>query len=156
MARPHGTKHIETPEKLLEYFNQYKAENEKERIVVPQSHVKLGIVYLDYIPPISMEGFQVWLYKKGIIGTIKDYIANRDNRYDDYVNIISYIKEEIFAHNFKYASVGAYKENLIARQLGMVDKSENKTEVNVKTFNAEFNQAIQSPPQSSDNTQLDK
>jgi len=156
MARPHGTKHIETPEKLWELFEEYKKETLKEKIVMPQSHVKLGIVYLDFYPPLTEQDFERWLANKSIISQTKDYFTNRDERYSDYVPIVMRIKNEIYAHNFKYASIGAFKENLIARQLGLVDKSENKTEVNVKTFNAEFNQAIQPPPQSSDNTQLDK
>jgi hypothetical protein len=64
-------------------------------------------------------------------------------------DLISAVQKDVMANEGKGVQYLKYK-------FGWVDKSENKTEMNVKTFNAEFNQAIQSPPQSSDNTQLDK
>ncbi|MEY2867629.1 MAG: hypothetical protein RIR01_7 [Bacteroidota bacterium] len=46
-------------------------------------------------------------------------------------------------------------ETLISRVYGMPNQQTDNN-VTLTNFSAEFNQAIQSPPQSSDNTQLDK
>lgn len=144
-------KYIQTPDELWKLFENYKTDTFKDKLTVPQSHVKLGVVYLDYYPPLTEQGFEAWLCNKGIISQTKDYFTNRDNRYDEFVPIVTRIKNEIFSHNFKYAAVGAYKENLIARQLGMADKQE--ANVNVTNFNAKFGNSLQSTPQSSQDTQ---
>lgn len=146
MARPKGTKYIETPERLWDLFAEYKEETLKNKLTVPQSHVKLGVVYLDYYPPITEQDFERWLANQDIVSQTKDYFTNRDERYTDYVPIVTRIKNEIYAHNFKYAAVGAFKENLIARQLGIADKAENKNENINKNYNADFGQTIQPTP----------
>jgi hypothetical protein len=46
------------------------------------------------------------------------YVGKR-NSYDDYCTIVTRIKDYIFKHNFSRAAVGMYKENLIAKQLGL-------------------------------------
>lgn len=151
MGRPFGTKNIENPEKLFELFESYKEETFKEKITVPQSHVKLGVVYLDYYPPLTEQGFEAWLFDKGVISVIRDYFINKDERYSDYITIVTRIKNEIYSHNFKYAAIGAYKENLIARQLGLADKAENKTE-HSGSINANFGNPLQSTSETKDNT----
>lgn len=152
MARPHGTKYIKTPEELWNLFVEY--ENQLPTIEVPQSHVKLGIVFLPIKAPMTMEGFRDYCYDR--IGVIKHYIDNTGNRYDDYCTIVSRIKDRIFNNNASKAAAGLYKENLIARQLGMTDKQETKSDININQFNADFGQTIQSTPKPSDNTPLDK
>jgi hypothetical protein len=67
------------------------------------------------------------------------------------VTIVSRIKNEIFSHNFKYASIGAFKENLIARQLGLSDKAESKIE-HTGNINANFGNSIQSTSESKEST----
>lgn len=152
MARPHGTKYIKTPEELWNLFVEY--ENQLPTIEVPQSHVKLGIVFLPIKSPMTMEGFRDYCYDR--IGVIKHYIDNTGNRYDDYCTIVSRIKDRIFNNNASKAAAGLYKENLIARQLGMTEKQETKSDININQFNADFGQTIQSTPKPSDNTPLDK
>jgi hypothetical protein len=153
MARPVGTKYIQTPEKLWELFETYKTITLKDKITLPQSHVKLGVVYLDYYPPLTEQDFERWLANEGVISVIRDYFTNRDNRYDDYVTIISRIKNEIYAHNFKYASIGAFKENLIARQLGLTDSQKMDLKAEITNVKANFGSTtIQPPSESKDNS----
>jgi len=146
-------RNLDSPQQLWEYFTGY--ESTLPTIEVPQSHVKLGIVYLPIKAPMTMEGFKSYLWDIGV-GDIKRYIDNSEGNFNEYVPIITRIKEKIFANNLSKAAVGLYKENLIARQLGMSDKSETKSDVNINTYNADFGQVIQSPSKPSDNTSGDK
>lgn len=117
-------KYIETPERLWELFTEY--ENQLPIIEVPVSHVKLGVAYLPIKAPMTMEGFKDYCYDRA--GVIKHYIDNTDGRYSDYSTIVTRIKERIFNNNMSKAAVGMYKENLIAKQLGMAEKTENKND----------------------------
>lgn len=144
-------KYIETPEKLWQLFEQYKESTLKEKINLPISHVKLGVIYLDFYPPLTEQDFERWLASEGILSQTKDYFTNRDERYSEFVPIVSRIKNEIFSHNFKYASIGAFKENLIARQLGLSDKAESKIE-HTGNINANFGNSVQPPSQSKEST----
>ena len=120
MSRPVGTKYIETPEALMELFNKYV--DSLEIIKVPQSHVKLGVVYLEILEPMTMEGFKSFGYDNGV--TIKNYIDNVDGAYSDYYTIVTRIKDRIYKNNFSRAAAGLYKEALIAKQLGLAAKIE--------------------------------
>jgi hypothetical protein len=121
-----SVRNLNNPQELWNLFLEY--ENNLPIIEVPQSHVKLGVVYLPIKAPMTMEGFKDFCYDK--VGVIKHYIDNTEGNYSDYCTIIARIKERIFNNNMSKAAAGMYKENLIARQLGMVDK--NQTQVNIE------------------------
>jgi hypothetical protein len=84
--------------------------------------------------PMTMEGFKCYLWDQEI-GDIKRYIDNSEGRFNNYVPIITRIKEQIFNHNLSRAAVGMYKENLIARQLGLADKNQTNISVEQPFFN---------------------
>ena len=125
MARPFGTKIIETPEELWNMFQEYLNSLEVLEMEVP--HVKLGTVKIHTQEPPTMEGFKYFgsnyfeIKGKDSI-TLSNYIENRTNNYDDYYVIVTRIKDYIYKHNFSRAAVGIYKESLIAKQLGLSEK----------------------------------
>jgi hypothetical protein len=125
MARPFGTKIIETPEELWNMFQEYLNSLEVLEMEVP--HVKLGTVIIHTQEPPTMEGFKYFgsnyfeIKGKDSI-TLSNYIENRSNSYDDYYVIVTRIKDYIYKHNFSRAAVGIYKESLIAKQLGLSEK----------------------------------
>jgi len=125
MARPFGTKIIETPEELWDMFQEYLNSLEVLKMEVP--HVKLGTVIIHTQEPPTMEGFKYFgsnyfeIKGKDSI-TLSNYIENRSNSYDDYYVIVTRIKDYIYKHNFSRAAVGIYKESLIAKQLGLSEK----------------------------------
>lgn len=120
------TRNLNSPQELWDLFAEY--ERTLPIIEVPVSHVKLGIAYLPIKAPMTMEGFKDFCYDK--VGVIKHYIDNTDGNYTEYCPIITRIKERIFSKNFSGAAAGMYKENLIARQLGLAEK--NQTNVNIE------------------------
>jgi hypothetical protein len=125
MARPFGTKIIETPEELWNMFQEYLNSLEVLKMEVP--HVKLGTVIIHTQEPPTMEGFKYFgsnyfeIKGKDSV-TLSNYIENRSNSYDDYYVIVTRIKDYIYKHNFSRAAVGIYKESLIAKQLGLSEK----------------------------------
>lgn len=115
-----SARNLDSPEQLWDLFAEY--EKGLEVIQVPQSHVKLGVVYLDIKAAMTMEGFKDFCYDK--VGVIKHYIDNTDGNYEEYCTIITRIKDRIYNHNLVRAAAGLYKENLIAKQLGLAAKIE--------------------------------
>lgn len=118
-------KKIESPEKLLEYFREYKEHEEKNRLHKIEYVGREGMrVETPLHYPLSMEGFKSWLFMNGIISDLSDYVKNKGERYDNFAPIVTHIKEFIFAHNFKGASVQLLNPNLIARQLGIKEQAD--------------------------------
>ncbi len=156
MARPHGTKSIETPEKLLEYFEAYKKHTKDNPIRVQDYVGKDGsMVYREKERPLTIEGLQTWLFKNKIISTLQDYFMNRDGRYSDYVNVCHAIKNEIRQDQIEGGMAMIYNPSITQRLNGLAEKTETKGEHKL-TVNADFNQIIQPPSESSEDTPLDK
>lgn len=63
-------RNIDSPIQLWELFEEYQSK--LETILVPQSHVKLGVIHLEIKEPMSMEGFKDYCYDE--VGCIKRYI----------------------------------------------------------------------------------
>jgi hypothetical protein len=122
-----SARNLDSPEQLWDLFLKYK--EQLPQIDVPVAHVKLGVVMLPIPSPMTMEGFKCYLWDKGV-GEIKRYIDNTEGNFNNYVPIITRIKQEIFNHNFSRAACNMYKENLIARQLGLAEK--NQTNISVE------------------------
>ena len=128
MARPKGTKYIETPDKLWELFTEY-VEHERKNPMTKRDYVGRDGTEKDtpLETPITFEGFECYLADLGIIQDLGDYAKNDDERYTDYAPIITRIRKNCFVHNFKGASVGLFNPSLIARKLGLTDKQEVST-----------------------------
>lgn len=59
----------------------------------------------------------------------------KNNEIDkDFSEVVTHIREAIFTQKFEGAAVGAYNPNIIARDLGLIDKSENKLTVEQPLF----------------------
>lgn len=78
--------------------------------------------------PYTIQGFCVFA---GI--SVKTFAAYEKR--DDFFPIITHIKEIIYTQKFEGAAVGAFNANIIARDLGLTDKSETK-------FNGDVNHTI--------------
>lgn len=125
MARPKGTKYIETPEKMWDYFCEYvKHERDNPMYKVEYVGRDGNAVRTPLETPITFEGFECWLADKNIIKDLGEYSANTNGNYSDYSTIITRIRQNCFVHNFKGASVGLFNANLIAKKLGLIEKTE--------------------------------
>jgi len=125
-SRGHG-KYIETPEKMWEYFEAYRAEvknNPRTKTVFPGK---------DAIPqreplerPLTLEGFENWCADAGIIEDLSNYFANTKGNYSDYSTICSRIRRVIRQDQIEGGMVGQYNASITQRLNSLVDKQENQ------------------------------
>jgi hypothetical protein len=120
-------KYIETPEKMWEYFEAYRAEvknNPRTKTVFPGK---------DAIPqreplerPLTLEGFENWCADAGIRQDLGDYFANTKGNYSEYSTICSRIKRVIRQDQIEGGMVGQYNASITQRLNSLVDKQENQ------------------------------
>jgi hypothetical protein len=132
-------KYIETPEKLWELFESYVL-HEKQNPMYKQEYVgKDGRTELTPLEtPITFEGFECYLMDQGVIEDLGHYSRNKDERYTEYVPIITRIRKNCFVHNFRGASVGLFNANIIAKKLGLSEKVETQQTI-VQRFDFDVN-----------------
>lgn len=118
-------KYIESPEKLWEYYTEYK-EWTKNNPILKQDFVGKDAeeVYRKLERPLSFEGFEVYLRDNGVICDLGDYDRDKDGRYSEYATILRACKKDIEVNQFNGATVGIFQQNIIARKLGLVEKRE--------------------------------
>lgn len=61
---------------------------------------------------------------------------------DDFLTVITRIEEIIETQQFEGAIVGAFNANIVSRKLGLVDKQETKTELEIKPMTKELAKKI--------------
>lgn len=123
-------KYIATPDKLLKLFDEYvswcKANPRKKEDYVGKDAMR---VMRELERPLTWVGFECYLNDTGVISSLASYEANEGDAYTEYLPIISRIKRYIETDQFEGATVGQYNPNIIARKLGLVEKTENTNKV---------------------------
>jgi hypothetical protein len=115
-------KYIETPEKLYELFEAYKA-NRKPREI--QKATATGVKSEWHTPPLTMEGFEIYCFNE--VGSIDHYFRNTDNSYSEYLPICSNIKREIRNDQIEGGMVGQYNPSITQRLNGLTEKTDVTT-----------------------------
>lgn len=122
MTRP---KKIETPEILLEYFNEYvsgtKEKPIKKQIFVGRDGAEK---WEERERPLTMVGFKNFCYKnKGCC--IDRYVDKLE--YPEFNETVAYIKNTFLQDNIEGAMAGIYQPGITARINSLTDKSEVKS-----------------------------
>lgn len=116
MARPKGTKNIETPEKMWEYFLAYKQEVKSNPIL---KHDFVGgagkSVNRKLERPLTLEGFSIYCFENNITSNINEYFANKDEAYSDYSTICTRIREIIRNDQIEGGMAGIYNPSITQR-----------------------------------------
>ena len=108
---------IETPEKMLEYFNEYCDYAKNNPIKVHDFVGKDGAeVYRLRERPLTIEGFE-------------NFCANTNGAYEDFLTICSHIRKKIRQDQIEGGMAGVYNPSITQRLNSLVEKSENKHEV---------------------------
>ena len=124
-------KYIETPERLLELFNQYKTHvKEHPRKKMDFKGKDADRVEYELEVPLTMEGFENYVFEKGIINDLGDYFSNKENNYSEYSTICSRIRKIIRQDQIEGGMVGIYNPSITQRLNSLTDKREQtiKTE----------------------------
>ena len=120
---------IESPEKLLELWEQCKEEILSNPIKV---HDYVGKdaeeVYRLKQRPLTLEAFKVFCFKLGI--TVSNYFDNQHDAYKDYYVICSHIRNEIRLNQVEGGMVGIFNPSITQRLNGLTEKTENTTTIN--------------------------
>lgn len=122
---------IETPEKMLELFNDYKQYAKDNPIKVHDFVGKDGDeVYRLRERPLTIEGFENFCADKDIVGDLSHYFANTNGAYEDFLTICSHIRKKIRQDQIEGGMAGVYNPSITQRLNSLVEKTENKHEVN--------------------------
>ena len=133
MARPKGTKYIETPEKMWELFEAYredvKSNPRKKHVFVGKD----GASEAERLErPLTFEGFKEYCYE--VIGCVEQYFTNQDDGYADYLGICSRIKNAIRRDQIEGGMVGQYNASITQRLNGLADKQEHQVTQEPRVF----------------------
>ena len=131
-------KNIKTPEILYDLFVEYKTYVKKDPIKKMDFKGKdaTPVFYL-LEKPLSMVGFENFVFHKGIISTLAHYFMNLDNRYSKYVSICSRIRGEIKEDQINGGMAGIYNPSITQRLNGLVDKQEHTVKAEQPLFNTD-------------------
>jgi hypothetical protein len=105
---------IETPEKLMGIFEEYKLDtinNPRIKWVLSQKTAEMVAEHLRV--PLTMEGFEIFCYKN--YSDVHNYFDNQDNRYLDYKTVCAQIKREIRNDQITGGMVGQYNPSITQR-----------------------------------------
>jgi hypothetical protein len=128
MARPKGTKYIETPEKMWELFEGYKKEvKDNPRVIYDFVGRDGNEVAKRLERPLTMEGFECYCYDKGV--TVSNYFENKHDAYEDYYGICTRIRKEIREDQITGGMVGQYNASITQRLNNLKEQTENQTTI---------------------------
>lgn len=122
----HGReKTFATPELLWEAACEYFTWCEENPIKDPRSFGQRNIQR-----PFTIVGMCRFLGVNSVyLQQMEEYLRERvDEQSKEFSNIIILIKETIYQQKFENAVIGVYKENIIARDLGLTDKRDITTD----------------------------
>jgi hypothetical protein len=117
---------IKTKEKLLDLVTGYFEYCEQNPMPFDSYYTSKGELRVNYKPrPFTKGGLALYC---GYAGWDKFCNLKKE---PDYAEIITYAEELIFEQKYTNAAIGVFKENLIARDLGIADKQVNDGEITV-------------------------
>jgi hypothetical protein len=105
---------IESPEKLMEIFEAYKAhcaDNPRIKWVLSQKTAEMVPEPLRV--PLTNEGFEIFCYKN--YSDVHHYFDNTDGRYSEYRTICTHIKKEIRNDQITGGMVGQFNPSITQR-----------------------------------------
>ena len=118
-------KYIETPEKMWELFEAYAKDTKgNPRIKVEYVGKDGERVSTPLERPLTMEGFNLYLWDNGEIHGSENYFANSGGAYNEYSSICSRVREAIRNDQIEGGMVGQYNASITQRLNGLTDKSE--------------------------------
>jgi hypothetical protein len=83
-------------------------------------------VYRERERPLTMEGFECFLYDQGIISDLSHYFSNKDGRYSEFIAICRVIRQKIRNHQIDGGMAGIFNPSITQRLNGLTEKQEVK------------------------------
>ena len=126
---------FEIPEELWEAFVNYAEEvkaNPRLKTVYVGKDGKQELEPLQR--PLTMEGFQLFLWDKGIAKGADQYFTNQGGLYEEYMEVCSRIKKSIRKDQIEGGMVGQYNPSITQRLNGLVEKQETSIHIEQPLF----------------------
>lgn len=129
----HGREKIfETPEMLWESCREYFEETDKRKWIKVEFNGKDAIeCHVPTETPYTLTGLFVFL---DIDRKTWDLYRNRE----DFIPIVSRVEQIIYTQKIEGATVGAFNANIVARELGLVDKQDHRISAERKSISELF------------------
>lgn len=128
---------IKSPEQLYELFQEYKKSVKSNPILVHDFVGKDAVeAHREKERPLTFEGFECFVWEKGVSKGIDHIFANQQGRYKRFLSICSRIKKEIRADQITGGMAGIYNPSITQRLNNLVDKVE-QTVIEQPLFNLE-------------------
>lgn len=135
---------IKSPEELWRLATEYFERREGERLL-KQDFIRSGekagtIVNLENILPFTWSGLSDYLLECGIVlhdtQELRTRRPERDNRYTfmDFAEVLQAIDKVMHDQKLSGAASGAFNATIIARDLGLTDKSEVSVQTEQPVF----------------------
>lgn len=126
-----NTRNIETPDKMLELFNDYREWAKANPIQKMDFVGKDGRqVFYELKRPLTFDGFEVYVIDRGIIkSSLQHYSLNTNGAYKEFADVMDYIRKVIRDDQISGGMAGIYNPNITQRLNGLAEKVENKHEV---------------------------
>tara|TARA_R110000782_G_scaffold205428_2_gene293722 strand:+ start:181 stop:600 length:420 start_codon:yes stop_codon:yes gene_type:complete len=129
-------KYIETPERMWELFLEYKKDVKGFPRIKREYVGKDGEkVDTPLERPLTMSGFNLYLWEKYVIHGAENYFANSGGAYDEYSSICTHVREAIRTDQIEGGMVGQYNASITQRLNGLSEKSEVKTDASINILN---------------------
>lgn len=84
--------------------------------------------------PYTWQGFDNFLFSQGIVTRTAEYKYDRRKSYENFAEVIAHIDSIMYANKFEGAAAGIFNSSIIARDLGLVDKTETKVQMEQPLF----------------------
>jgi len=118
-------KNIESPELLYQLFTDYKKHCKSNPIKKMDFKGKdADQVYYLLERPLSMVGFENFVFSLGIISTLVNYFANSNDAYSEYSSICTRIKAEIRQDQIDGGMAGIYNTSITQRLNNLVEQTD--------------------------------
>lgn len=125
-------KNLKSPQELWEHACDYFHQSDLNPVMVKdfiRGGEKAGqIIDLPKSRPYTWAGLEAYLFENDIVDRIDDYKYNNDNRYSEFKGVIHAIDKIMYSHKFDGAATGIFNPSIIARDLGLAEKTEVKVE----------------------------
>lgn len=117
---------------LTTYFAEYSKELKANPFIITDYVGKDGLeVDRKKEKPLTWEGFENYLFKKGIINDLCDYVNNRDEAYNDYQPEVKNIKRIIRQDQIEGGMAMIYSQNITARLQQLKEHIESNNSVSI-------------------------
>lgn len=124
LREKHGREKILTPEELFLLAYDYKKHVDENPTEIEDNKGTKNVNKIKLNRPYNWSAFELFVFEKTGLVKLEDY-RKAEGNYKDFSEIIHVINNMFFANKFEGAAIGIFKENIIARDLGLKEQTEN-------------------------------